>query len=338
VFLSCSLSIASGYSVIIFHFIDWQMASHIQQSSNIVDERQVSQKNIVVITGATSGIGRAVALSLGRCGVSLGLVGRNAKKGEELVRLILSDSSDSAAQFFQADISNMAEVRDLVSRLKNCYDRIDVLINNAGARFSQFEETSEGIERTFSTNHLGHFLLTACLLEHLIRAPAARILIIGSGAHFGIRNPTWGFTRTTYERKLAYGTSKLANIIFAYELARRLSSTSVTSNAVDPGGVATNLGRNNGVVAWLRHLAYYAWRGQLIRSRQAAEHVAYMALAKELTGVTGLYFHERKPVMSSTTSQDLATARELWSLSVKLTGIDASLGQAWEYMRPTDNL
>jgi NAD(P)-dependent dehydrogenase (short-subunit alcohol dehydrogenase family) len=295
-------------------------------------------KKVIVITGATSGIGRAVALSLGRCGASLVLVGRNARKGEELVRMIRSDSPDSAAKFFQTDISNLAEVRELVSRIKNRYAQVDVLLNNAGARFSQFQETSEGFERTFATNHLGHFLLTALLLEHLMREPEARILTIGSGAHFGVcSNPAWVLTRTTCERKLAYGTSKLANIIFAYELARRLSGTSITSNAVDPGGVATNLGRNNGVVAWLRHLTYYAWKGRLVKPRQAAEHIAYLVLAKELTGVTGLYFHERKPVMSSTTSQDLATARDLWSLSVKLTGIDASLGQAWEYMRPADS-
>jgi NAD(P)-dependent dehydrogenase (short-subunit alcohol dehydrogenase family) len=252
--------------------------------------------------------------------------------------MIRSDFPDSAAKFFQTDISNLAEVRELVSRIKNRYAEVDVLLNNAGARFSQFQESSEGFERTFATNHLGHFLLTALLLEHLMRAPEARILTIGSGAHFGVcSNPAWVLTRTTYERKLAYGTSKLANIIFAYELARRLSGTSVTSNAVDPGGVATNLGRNNGVVAWLRHLTYYAWNGQLVTPRQAAEHIAYLVLAKELTGVTGLYFHERKPIMSSTTSQDLATAHDLWSLSVKLTGIDASFGQAWEYMRPADS-
>lgn len=293
---------------------------------------------VIVITGATSGIGRAAALSLSRCGASLVLVGRNARKGEELVRMIRSDSPDSAAKFFQADISNLAEVRTLVLRVNNCHDRIDVLINNAGARFTQFEETSEGLERTFATNHLGHFLLTALFLERLMRAHAARIITVGSGAHFGVHgDPIWILTRETYERKLAYGTSKLANIIFAYELARRLSGTTITSNAVDPGGVATNLGRNNGVVAWLRHLTYYAWKGQLITPREAAEHIAYVVLAKELTGVTGLYFHECKPVMTSTTSQDLATARDLWSLSVKVTGIDASLGQAWEYMRPADS-
>ena len=102
--------------------------------------------------------------------------------------------------------------------------------------------------------------------------------------------------------------------------------------------MATNLGRNNGVVAWLRHLTYYAWKGQLITPRHAAEDIAYVALAKELTGVTGLNFHERKPEQTSTISQDLATARELWSLSVTLTGIDPGLGQAWKYMRPADSL
>lgn len=293
---------------------------------------------IIVITGATSGIGRAVALSLGHCGSTLVLVGRNSRNGEELVRMIRSDSPDSAAKFFQADISNMAEVRELVSRIKNLYDRVDVLINNAGARFSQFEETSEGIERTFATNHLGHFLFTALLLEHLMRVPGARILTVGSSAHFGVcSNPAWVLTRTTYERKSAYGTSKLANIIFAYELARRLSGTSITSNAIDPGGVATNLGRNNGLAAWLRHLTYYASKGQLIMPSRAARHIVFLALAEEFEGMTGQCFFECKPVTSSELSQDLATARELWSLSVKLTGMDASLGQAWEYMHPADS-
>ena len=308
-------------------------------SMNLTMNDKFCADKVIVITGATSGIGKATARKLGYSGARLALVGRNEKMGKELIRRICSDSPGSVAEFFQSDISNLTEVRELVSRIKNRYDRVDVLINNAGARFTRFEETSGGIERTFVTNHLGHFLLTALLLEHLMRAPNARVLTIGSSAHFDVRsNPAWSLTRTTYERKLAYGTSKLANIIFAYELARRLSGTSVTSNAVDPGGVATNLGRNNGVVAWLRHLTSYAWKGQLVTPRRAAEHIAYVVLAKELTGVTGLYFHECKPVMSSTISQDLATARELWTLSVTLTGIDASLGQAWKYMRPADSL
>ena len=290
---------------------------------------------VIVITGATSGIGRAVALGLGRCGASLVLVGRNARKGEELVRRIRADSPDSTAKFFQADISSLREVRNLVMRVNECVDRVDVLINNAGARFTQFEETAEGLERTFATNHLGHFLLTALFLEHLMRAPRARILTIGSGAHFGVDgDPIWILARETYERKLAYGTSKLANILFAYELARRLSGTSITSNAVDPGGVATNLGRNNGLTAWLRHLTYYALKGQLIMPSRAAGHIVSLALAEKFEKVTGQYFFECEPVTSSRLSQDIVTARELWSLSVKLTGIDDSLGKVWTYVRP----
>lgn len=294
---------------------------------------------VIVITGATSGIGKAVALSLGRCGASLALVGRNATKGEELVKRIRCESPDSAAKFFQADISNPAEVRTLALRISNCHDRVDVLINNAGARFTQFEETSEGLERTFATNHLGHFLITALFLQHLMRARAARIITVGSSAHFGVHgDPKWIFTSETYERKLAYATSKLANIIFAYELARRLSGTTITSNAVDPGGVATNLGRNNGLAAWLRHVAYYALKGQLITPSRAASHIVFMALAEEFEGVTGQYFFECKPVTSSGLSQNIATARNLWSLSVRLTGIDASLGKVWQYVRPRDFL
>ena len=149
-------------------------------------------RKIIVITGATSGIGRAVALSLGSSQASLALVGRNERVGEGLVRRICSDSSGSRAGFFRADLSSLTEVRTLASRLKDRYERVDVLINNAGARFTHFEETSEGLERTFATNYLGHFLLTALLLERLLQAAAARIITVGSGAHFGVRaDPPW---------------------------------------------------------------------------------------------------------------------------------------------------
>jgi NAD(P)-dependent dehydrogenase (short-subunit alcohol dehydrogenase family) len=291
----------------------------------------------IVITGATSGIGRALALSLNLPGTRLVLVGRNERAGEVLVRQICSDSPASSASFFRTDLSNLTDVRKLASQLTERYERVDILVNNAGARFNQFEETSEGFERTFATNHLGHFLLTALMLDRLLEAPAARVITIGSSAHSGIHgNPSWMLTRPQYERKLAYGQSKLANIVFAYELARRLSCTTVTSNAVDPGGVATNLGRNNGWTAWLRHLTYYALKRQLITAHRAAGHIGHVALAEDLKGVTGQYFHERKVITSSDVSRDLLIAYGLWSMSVKLAGIDASLGHAWEYMRPAD--
>jgi NAD(P)-dependent dehydrogenase (short-subunit alcohol dehydrogenase family) len=294
-------------------------------------------KKVIVITGATSGIGRAVALNLGRFGARLILVGRNEKQGNQLVKRICCDSQGSQAEFYQTDLSNLTEVRRLVSKLRDHYYQVDILINNAGARFNNFEKTSEGFERTFATNYLGHFLLTVYLLEPLLQAPAARIITIGSGAHFNVNEPPqWTLTDGAYERKLAYARSKLANIMFAYELAHRLSGTTVTSNAVDPGDVATNLGRNNGLVAWLRHLVYYILKRQLVTAHHAAKDVVYLALAEELEGVTGRYFNQCKPVASSMISQDIPTARKLWSLSMKLTGIDASLGKVWEYVRPQD--
>lgn len=299
-------------------------------------DQSSSGDRVVVITGATSGIGKATAFRVAGPGVRLVLVGRNETKGIEVVSRIRSSSPQCVCEFLRTDLSNLTRVRELASKINDRYARVDVLITNAGVRFSQFEHTADGFERTFATNHLGHFLLTALILDRMLNVPAARIITIGSGAHFGVNGtPSWVLQRADYERKLAYGVSKLANIVFAYELARRLSGTCVTSNAVDPGGVATNLGRNNGWAAWLRHLMYYAAKRKLITASQAAGHIAYLALADELTGVTGQYFTEGKAVTSSVASRNSMVTQELWLLSVKLTVLDASVGPAWKYLRPT---
>lgn len=296
-----------------------------------------SAGKVVVITGATSGIGRATAYELASPGSCLVLIGRSEKKGKEVIDSIRTFSPRCVCEFLRADLSNLTEVRDLSSNINDRYGQVDVLINNAGARFSHFEKTDDGFERTFATNHLGHFLLTALLLDRILDAKAARIITVGSGAHFSVGGqPSWVIRREDYDRKLAYGMSKLANVVFAYELARRLSGSSVTSNVVDPGGVATNLGRNNGWTAWLRHLIYYAVKGELLTAGQAASHLMYLVLAEDLTGVTGQYFRGRRASMSSAVSKDRVVGHGLWSLSLKLTGIDSSLGRAWEFFRPAD--
>ena len=301
-------------------------------------EHDCSRDKVVVITGATSGIGRATAFRVAGTGIRLVLVGRNETKGIEVVSRIRSSSPRCICEFLRADLSDLTRVKELASRINDRYDRVDVLINNAGGRFSHFEQTTDGLERTFATNHLGHFLLTALILNRILDAREARIITVGSGAHFGIDGtPLWVLQRTHYDRKLAYGTSKLANIIFAYELARRLSGTPVTSNVVDPGGVATNLGRNNGWTAWLRHLVYYAAKGELVGADHAANHIAYLGFAGELTGVSGQYFRDGRVVASSPASRDDTVAQGLWSLSVNLTGLDANVGKAWKYLRPADS-
>ena len=138
----------------------------------------------------------------------------------------------------------------------------------------------------------------------------------------------------SYDRKLAYGKSKLANIVFAYELARRLSETSVVSNAVDPGGVATGLGRNNGLVSWSKHLLYYALKRQLLMPRQGAETIVYLAASEAVRGVTGKYFCRKQQARSSPASHDADAAQQLWSMSLAWTGLDQTVGPAWRWIRP----
>ena len=151
-----------------------------------------------------------------------------------------------------------------------------------------YQESVDGIELTFATNHLGAFLLTSLLLEPLKRSAGARIITVASGAHHGVSNEfKANWQPGTYDRKVAYGQSKLANVMFTYELARRLEGTHVTANAVDPGGVATNLGRNNGLLAWARHLVYYAKKGELLSPKQGADTVVYLASSPEVEGCHG---------------------------------------------------
>lgn len=212
----------------------------------------------------------------------------------------------------------------LADRIRRDYKRVDVLINNAGARFDRYQETAEGIELTFATNHLGHFLLTRLLLEPLMCAPAARVVTVGSSAHAGAgTGDDWNLTRSTYDRRLAYARSKLANIMFAYELADRLRDTGMTSNAVDPGFVLTKFARNNGLVSWLKHNVAHAFRCELVLPYQGARDLIQLAAAKDVAAVTGKYFLAGREVESSSASYDRTAARHLWDLSERLTGLSS---------------
>ena len=289
-------------------------------------------RKVCVITGATSGIGRATAIALGQAGVHVALLGRNERAAAS-VAAGLDRRRPGSAKVFRLDLSDLGDVRRVASEIRSTYAAIDILVNNAGARFTEFGENADGVERTFATNHLGHFLLTALLLDRLLASASARVITIGSSAH-AITPTDWLQTRDTYDRRTAYAQSKLANILFAYELARRMQGTAVSSNAFDPGGVATNLGRNNGIVAWLRHLTYYGAKGRLRPAGGAARDVVRLALAKELQGVSGRYFDEDGEANSAPVSHDQAIAHELWALSSRLTGLDAAIGDAWRFVDP----
>jgi NAD(P)-dependent dehydrogenase (short-subunit alcohol dehydrogenase family) len=280
-----------------------------------------------VITGATSGIGRAAAVQLERLGADLILTGRDERRGAALLRRLQRDPACGTAHFMKADLSVQREVRGLAAAIRSRCERVDVLINNAGARFDTFRLTPDAIEATFATNHLSHFLLTLLLIGTLKAAKAARVITVASGAHSGVRGDFERcFHPETYNRKAAYGNSKLANLMFAYELARRLKGTNVTSNAVDPGGVATNLGRNNGIVSWLRHVGYHALKGDLLSPEKGAETIVFLSSSPAVEGVTGKYFRRNREVPSADISYDEAAAKKLWDLSIAMTGLERRNG------------
>lgn len=274
---------------------------------------------VCLITGATSGIGRAASNALAEMGMSLILVGRNEGRAQAVLRQIREGIGNRNVEFIRADLSSQREVRELAEKIRSRHERLDIMINNAGARFSEYLESVDGIELTFATNHLGAFLLTIHLLELLKRSPEARIVTVSSGAHHGVSNEfKTNWQPESYDRRIAYGQSKLANVMFTYELARLLAGTCVTANAFDPGGVATNLGRNNGLLAWMRHLVYYARKGELLSPKQGADTLVYLATSPEVEGVTGQLFFKRKPVRSSEASYDLTAARLLWEMSERM--------------------
>jgi len=284
-----------------------------------------------VVTGATSGIGRMAVEALADARANVILVGRNERTGQRIVNRLRRRRRGPTFEFVRADLSRPDEVRRLAGQIRERWDHIDVLTNNAGARFDAYCETSDGIELTLATNHLGHFLLTCLLIDLLVRAPQGRVITVSSGSHFATdARGDWLIPRATYDRRLAYAKSKLANVMFAYELAERLKGTRVSSNALEPGGVATNFARNNGVVAWVRHLVGHTIQRDLVLPRKGAETIVYLATSDEVAGVTGKYFRRNRVSESSAASHDRSERQRLWNLSLELTGAkrDPSFAQA----------
>lgn len=281
------------------------------------------KNKICLITGATSGIGKATAFKLADLGASLILLSRNEKKGEKICDQIKKRTNRPLAKFYKVDISSLKEVRNILERIKTDFEYIDVIINNAGARFDNYLKNDEGVELTFATNHLGHFLLTISLIEMLKKSTQGRIINVSSSAHSrGNIEFDDIVAPEHYDRRLAYGRSKLANLYFTYELGSRLKNTNITVNAVDPGGVATNFSRNNGLYPWLKHYLSYILQLRLISPEKAAETIVYLASSIEVTKTTGKYFFEKKEINSSPASYDRKAAEKLWHLSVNLTGVN----------------
>jgi NAD(P)-dependent dehydrogenase (short-subunit alcohol dehydrogenase family) len=277
---------------------------------------------VCLVTGATAGIGAVTARELARRGATVVLVGRNREKTEATTRRIRDETGNPAVEFLLADLSAQAEVRRLAEQFRQRHPRLDVLINNAGAFFSQRRESPDGIELTLALNHLAYFLLTNLLVDALRASAPAQIVNVASNAHQGAQidfDDLQG--RRRYSGIRAYAQSKLANVLFTYELARRLEGTRVTANALHPGFVATSFFEGNGWFGWVtRRLA-----GVLALSpEQGARTSIYLATAPEVEGVSGRYFVKEKEAASSRASHDEAAARRLWQVSEELTGLSAA--------------
>jgi len=276
---------------------------------------------ICLITGATSGIGKASAKELARLRFDLILTGRNEDKGKELSESLMKKYKITS-EFIRCDISSLKSVRSFADKVKSKYSCIDVLINNAGSRFSNYQKSVDGIELTFATNHLGHFLLTYLLLDLLKKSIDGRIINVSSSAHYGKQIDIDDLVSPKeYNRSLIYGRSKLANVLFTYEFARRNNYANISINALDPGGVATNFAKNEGFFRWLKHISFYIIKRQLLTPKQGAETVVYLASSDNLKGVTGKFFFEKKEKTSSDESYNLENAKKLWELSEQLCGI-----------------
>lgn len=270
----------------------------------------------VVITGASRGIGREAALALARRGADLSLVVRDRARGEAVVADIEALGAGGDARVFVADLSSMAEVSKVGEELRAAHDRVDVLVNNAGALLMDRQVTRDGYEATFATNHLAYFLLTKILLDVVKASPAGRIVNVASEAH---HRGSIDFDDLMSERHYAgwraYSTSKLANVLFTAELARRLAGTSVTTNSLHPGVIASGFALNN------RGLVGFAWKlaaPLLTSSEDGSKTTVLLATDPSLAGVSGKYFSKGREAKPSREARNADVARRLWDESERL--------------------
>lgn len=268
---------------------------------------------VCMVTGAASGIGAATAQALAQYGATVILVDRDVHKCATTVKQIKQQTGNAAVEFMGADLSSQQEIRQLAQRFKRHYQRLDVLVNNAGAMFDERRESVDGIEMTFALNYLGYFLLTNLLLDTLKASAPARIVNTSSRSHARALIKFDDLeSRTNYKGLSAYAHSKLAIVLFTYELARRLEGTGVTANALHPGIVATNFGRGSGgMLGFVMRL----FRPLFASPEKGAQTGIYLSTSPEVEGVTGKYFVKCNAVPSSPASYDTAVAGRLWEVS-----------------------
>ena len=277
----------------------------------------------VLITGGTGGIGKATAIGLATLGARVGITGRDLARAEQAAADIRAASGNPAVDAFAADMTSQAEVRRLAVAVLDAYPRLDVLVNNVGGFWAHRHLTADGLERTFALNHLAPFLLTNLLLDRLKASAPARVVTVSSGAQAmgridfddlqGARN---------YSGQRAYNQSKLANVMFTNELARRLEGTGVTATSLHPGVVRTNFGAED--QAWFFAVISRVVRPLLKTPAQGAQTPIYLASSPDVDGVTGQFFANRKPKTANKVAYDTDMTARLWQVSADLVGMTAT--------------
>jgi NAD(P)-dependent dehydrogenase (short-subunit alcohol dehydrogenase family) len=270
---------------------------------------------LCLITGANAGIGKQTALGLARMHATVVMVCRDGERGFTAQQQIKQQSGNDSIELMICDLASQNSIRRLASKFTERHGHLDVLINNAGILLREHSLNEDGIENTFAINHLGYFLLTDLLLDVLKKSAPSRIVNVASAAHtYGKLNISGWVAGAGYSAFSAYANSKLANVLFTYELARRLEGTGVTANCLHPGGVGTNLFR--GLPGFLRALIKLV----TISPERGARTSIYLASSSDVEGVSGKYFDRRKQETSSEASRNEEAARRLWEVSEKLTG------------------
>ncbi|MDD9266188.1 SDR family oxidoreductase [Paenibacillus sp. GCM10023248] len=282
------------------------------------------QQRIVMVTGANSGLGKATAISLAKQNARVVMVCRDPHRGELAKEEIVKESGNPNIDLLICDFSALSNVRRLAIEYSNNYDRLDVLINNAGIITRERQLTQDGYEMQFGVNHLAPFLLTNLLLEQLKMSKAGRIVTVSSLGHFygKIHFSDLHFSKR-YRFFKAYAQTKLANILFTYELARRLEGTGVTANSLNPGEAKTNISvyTEGGFAQFLTTL----FTPFLKTPEEHADTSVYLAMSHEVEGITGKYFSKRKIVKSKSATYDRKMASRLWEVSAEMVNLPSSL-------------
>ena len=275
------------------------------------------QGKTVVITGATSGIGEVAAIRLAERGARIVFTARDKARADDTLAALKKANPGAGHALHMADLSRLAEMKRISAELAR-EPQIDVLINNAGALFNKRQETADGLEMTFALNHMAYFVVTNLLLSKL--KPGARIVTVASNAHRGAKLDFDDLqSRRSYTGFPVYSRSKLCNILFNRELARRLSGSGITANALHPGFVATRFGNDSGGI--MRAVLKVAKPIGAISPEEGAQTIIYLASAPEVAGVSGQYFYECRPATPTAEARNDEDAKRLWEMSQQIAGL-----------------